>query len=154
EPQLGYPPIGQIMVAMEQQGSNLAARWIACALRNFPRVETARLAFGVINSPAMRSLVRADLASESAPLAEFITSGEAGPGPPKPASLANEGASRTREASQSTLSDGIEHMPRPLTEAERSGDRLFLHLQVLSNLSLLVCPAIAGAVSGWIGAGV
>lgn len=153
EPRLGYPPIGQVMVAMEQQESKFAARWIACALRNFPRVETARLAFGVIKSPVMRSLVRAELAAEGAPLAEYISSGEPAAGTPKPASPTNEGASRTREASQSSLSDGIERMPRHLTEAERSGDRLFLHFQVLSNLSLLLCPAIGGVVSGLVGAG-
>jgi hypothetical protein len=154
EQQLGYPPIGQIMVAMEQQGSEIAARWIVCALRNFPRVETARLAFGVIKSPAMRSLVRANLALEDAQLAEYIASGESVGGSPKPPSPGKEATSPSRDTHQSSLSDGIDQMPRRLTDAERRGDTLFLHLQVLSVVMLLLCPAIGGVARGWVGAGI
>lgn len=154
EQRLGYPPIGQIMVAMEQQGSELAAGWIACALRNFPRVETARLAFGVIKSPVMKPLVRANLALADAQLAEYIASGESTGGPPKPSSPGKEATSPNRAAHQSSLSDGIEQMPRRLTDAERRGDTLFLHLQVLSVVMLLLCPAIGGVATGWVGAGI
>ncbi len=59
EPRLGYPPIGQIMRALEARGGEGAARWIGCAFRNFPRVETAQLAFGVIPSITTTAVSRA-----------------------------------------------------------------------------------------------
>lgn len=154
EPRLGYPPIGQIMVAMEIQGGEDAARWIGCALRNFPRVETAQLAFGVIKSTAMRSLVRAELATEDPELAEYISSGEVVAPPPKPPSAVTETTPLAKIKHQPHLSDGIELMPRQLTDAERRGDRLFLHLQVVSTVLLLLCPILGGVLRGWTGAGV
>jgi hypothetical protein len=154
ELRLGYPPIGQIMVAMEKQGSEGAARWIGCALRNFPRIETAQLAFGVIKSPAMRSLVRADLVAEDMELAEYISSGEVVAPPPKPTSPVMETTPRTKVEHQPHLSDGIELMPRRLTDAECRGDRLFLHLQVVSSVLLLLCPILGGVLRGWTGAGI
>jgi len=48
----------------------------------------------------------------------------------------------------------IELMPRRLTDGERSGDRLFLHLQVLSSVFLLMCPALGGVLRGWLGGGI
>jgi hypothetical protein len=154
EPRLGYPPIGQVMVAVEEQGSEGAARWIACALRNFPRVETAQLAFGVIRSTAMRSLVRADLAMEDSELAEYISTGEVVTPPQEPTSPLTEPTLRTKAAPRLSISDGIERMPRQLTDAERRGDRLFLHLQVVSLLLLLLSPILGGVLSGWAGAAV
>jgi hypothetical protein len=151
EPRLGYPPIGQIMVAMENEGSQTAARWIACALRNFPRIETAQLAFGVIKSPTMRSLVRADLATDDADIAEYIASGETVSPPTRPGS-STASALRAKAEHQTHLSDGIERMPRQLTDAERRGDRLFLHLQVVSSVLLLLCPLLGGVLGGWPGA--
>jgi hypothetical protein len=154
EPRLGYPPIGQIMVAMEEQGSEDAARWIGCALRNFPRIETAQLAFGVIKSPAMRSRVRADLAAEDVELADYIASGEVVAPPPKASAPVTATNARTKVEHQSDLSDGIDVMPRRLTDAERKGDRLFLHLQVISSVLLLLCPILGGELRGWTGAGI
>lgn len=154
EPRLGYPLIGQIMVAMENCGEKAAARWIACALRNFPRIETAQLAFGVIKSPAMRSLVRAELATDDPELAEYIAFGEAVSPPPRPASSVTSTTARTKAEHQTHLSDGIERMPRQLTDAECRGDRLFLHLQVVSFVLLLLCPVLGGVVGGWPGAAI
>lgn len=154
EPRLGYPPIGQIMVAMEKQGSERAARWIGCSICNFPRVETAQLAFGVIKSPAMRSLVRAYLAAEDMELAEYITSGEDVSPPPTPATPVTETTPRTKVEHQPSLSDGIERMPRLLTDAECRGDRLFLHLQVVSTVLLLLSPILGGVQGGWTGAAI
>lgn len=154
EPRLGYPPIGQIMLAMEKEGSEGAARWIACALRNFPRVETAQLAFGVIKSTAMRSLVRAELATDDSELAEYISSREvAVPRATATPSVA-DGMPRSKLEHQTHLSDGIERMPRGLTEAERRGDRLFLHLQVASSVLLLLGPVLGGVLGGWLGAAI
>jgi hypothetical protein len=152
EPRLGYPPIGQIMVAMENEGGQKAARWIACALRNFPRVETAQLAFGVIKSPTMRSLVRAELATDDADLSDYIASGEAVSQPTKPWASMASSALRTKAEHQTHLSDGIERMPRQLTDAERRGDRLFLHLQVVSSVLLILFPVLGGVLGGWPGA--
>lgn len=151
EPRLGYPPIGQIMVAMENEGGKAAARWIACALRNFPRIESAQLAFGVIKSPAMRSLVRAELAADDPQLADYISSGELVTPPTRPASSVTNSAAQTETEHQTHLSDGIERMPRQLTDAERRGDRLFLHLQVVSSVLLLLCPVLGGVLGGWPG---
>jgi hypothetical protein len=153
EPRLGYPPIGQIMVAMENEGCETAARWIACALRNFPRIETAQLAFGVIKTPAMRALVRTDLATDEAELAQYIASGEAVRPPQRqPGASVAAGSLRTKPEHQTHLSDGIERMPRELTDAERRGDSLFLHLQVVSSVLLLLCPVLGGVLAGWSGA--
>ncbi len=149
EPQLGYPPIGQIMVAMEKQESEDAACWIGCAIYNFPRAETAQLAFDVIKSPIMRSLVQAYLAKEDKELAEYITSSEILSSPPTA-----EIVSRTKVKHQPNLSDGIERMPRRLTDAERKGDRLFLHLQVVSSVLLLFSPVLGGVLGGWTGAAI
>jgi hypothetical protein len=154
EPLLGYPPIGQIMVAMEIQESEGGARWIVCALRNFPRIETAQFAFGVIKSPAMRSLVRADLAAEDLELAEYISSGEVAAPLLKATTPGTETSARTKVEHQSHLSDGIELMPRRLTDAERKGDGLLLHLQVISSVLLLLCPILGGVLGGWIGAAI
>jgi hypothetical protein len=154
EPRLGYPPIGQIMVAMESQGSEGAARWIGCALRNFPRIETAQLAFGVIKSPAVRALVRADFAVEDAELAEFICSGEVVTQPARLVSSVTQATPRMKVDHQPHLSDGIERMPRRLTDAERKGDRLFLHLQVVSSVLLLLSPVLGGVLGGWTGAAI
>lgn len=154
EPRLGYPPIGQIMVAMEKQLSQSAACCIGCVLRNFPRIETAQLAFGVIKSRTMRSLVRADLAAEDMDLAEYISSGEVVALPPKPALPVTETTPRREVEHQSQISDGIERMPRRLTDAERRGDSLFLHLQVVSSVLLLLFPILGGVLRGWIGAAI
>ena len=152
EPRLGYPLIGQIMVAMEDQGSEGAARWIGCALRNFPRIETARLAFGVIKSPGMRSLVRADFAAEDMEVAEYICPGRIVTPPPTPASPVTETTPRTKFEHKPSLSDGIERMPRRLTDAERRGDSLFLQLQVVSSVLLILSPVLGGVLGGWTGA--
>jgi hypothetical protein len=152
EPRLGYPPIGQIMVAMETKGGTLPARWIGCALRNLPRVETAQLAFRVITSPAMRSLVRAELATDDAELAEYISSGEVVTRPASPTPSVTRSAPRTETEHHTHLSDGIERMPRRLTDAERRGDRLFLHLQVVTSVLPLLCPVLGGVLGGWPGA--
>mgnify|MGYP006295646361 CR=1 FL=1 len=152
EPKLGYPPIGQIMVSMENQGGESAARWIACALRNFPRIETAQLAFGVIKSPAMRSLVQAELATHDAEMAEYISSGEVVASPARPTSSVSESTPQTEVKHQTRLSDGIGRMPRRLTEAERKGDRLFLHLQIVSLVLFLLCPVLGAVLGGWPGA--
>ncbi len=153
EPRLGYPPIGQIMVAMEKEDSKGAARWIACALSNFPRVETAQLAFGIIKSAAMRSLVRAELATDDSELAVYISSGEVLAPPASPTSSVAGNPPRTKAKHQPQLSDGIERMPRRLADAERRGDRLFLHLQIVSSVILLMlCPVLGGVLGGWPGA--
>ena len=154
EPRLGYPPIGQIMVAMETKGGEGAARWISYALRNFPRVETAQLAFGVIKSPAMRSLVRTELATDDAELAEYIYSGDVVAPPARPTSPVTRSTPLTEAEHQTHLSDGIERMPRRLTDAERRGDRVFLHLQVVSSVLLLLCPVFGGVLGGWPGAAI
>ena len=154
EPSLGYPPIGQIMVAMETKGGENAARCISNSLRNFPRVETAKLAFGVIKSPAMRALVRAELAIDDAELAEYISSGEEVASPPKPNPSLKQSVSRKKADHQTNLSDGIERMPRRLTDAERRGDQLFLHLQVVSSMLLLLFPVLGGVLYAWPGAGI
>jgi hypothetical protein len=154
EPRLGYPPIGQVMVAMEIEGNERAARWIACSLRNFPNIETARLAFGVIKSPAMRSLVRADFAAENVELAEYICSGEIAKSPPETAPPVTEPIPQTKDDRQAHMSDGIERMPRRLTDAEHRGDRLYLHLQVLATAILLLSPVLGGVLGGWTGAGI
>ena len=154
EPRLGYPPIGQIMVAMENQGGEAAARWIACALRNFPRIETAQLAFSVIKSPVMRSLVRAELATDDAELAEYISSGEVVAPSARPTSSVSGSTPRIEAEHQTHLSDGIERMPRRLTDAEHRGDRLFLHLQAVSAVLLLLCPILGGVLGGWPGAAI
>jgi hypothetical protein len=151
EPRLGYPPIGQIMVAVEDQGSEAAASWIGCALRNFPRIETAQLAFGVIKSCAMRALVQTDLAAEDEELAKYISSGEIVAPPPKPSLPGTETTPHIRVEHQPGLSDGIERMPRLLTDAERRGDRLFLHLQVVSDVLLFLSPILGGVLRGWTG---
>jgi len=149
EPRLGYSPIGQVVVAMENLGIEDAARFIGCSLRNFPQIEAARLAFSVIKSPAMRSLVRADFAAEDMELAEYICSGKVAAPLPMP-------APRTEVEHQSRLSDGIERMPpqRWLTDAERRGDGLFLHLQVVSSLLLLLSPVLGGVLRSWPGAAI
>jgi len=152
EPLLGYTPIGQIMVAMENLGGEAAARWIGCALRNFPRIETAQLAFGVIKSPAMRSLVRADFDSEDMEVAQYVCVGAVVTAAPMSASSVTETAPRTSVEHKSRLSDGIERMSRWLTDAERRGDRLFLHLQVVSSVLLLLFPVLGGVMGGWTGA--
>ena len=154
EPRLGYPPIGQIMLAMERERSRGAACWVACALRNFPKIETARLAFSVIKSRAMRSLVRANLAAEDIQLAEYICSGDIAKPPPQPPSPVTEPSPQTLIEHQLNLSNGIDRMPRRLSEAERRGDRLFLHLQVLSRLLVLLTPVLGGVLGGWIGAAI
>jgi hypothetical protein len=154
ESRLGYPPVGQIMMAMEAEGGEGAARWIACALRNFPKVETAKLAFSVIRSPEMRSLVRDELAGDDSSLAEYIASGEmtatqtSATAPPMEASAVQE----PKNAQE--LSDGIERMPRRMTEAEHRGDKLFFHLQVASSVVLVLFPILGGVLRGWIGAGI
>jgi len=152
EKRVGYPPIGQIMVALERHGGEGAARLIACSLRNFPRAEMARLAFGVFKSDAMRSLLRADLAAEDPELAEYICAGSTAislrgaPGTQRNPSLQAQTISK-----QQGLSDGIERMPRRLTTADRRSDVLFRHLQILSNLSLLLFPILGGVMRGWAG---
>jgi hypothetical protein len=151
EPRLGYPPVGQILLAMEILGNENSARWIATALRNFPRVETAKLAFSVIKSPAMRALVRADIAAEDTELAEFICFDSITP-PPNPAPTSRETTLRTEFDHNSSLSDGIERMPRHLTEAEQRGDRLFLHLQIVSKMLFLLFPVLGVVLRGWVGA--
>lgn len=152
EPRLGYPPIGQIMKAMELEGSEDAARWIGCSLRNFPKVETAQLAFGVIASPSMRTLVRADLARAGAELSDYICSNSGTPPPVKPAIDSTESSQEANDKVRSRLSDGIERMPRLLTQAERTGDRLFLHLQTVSLVLLFLCPILGAISAGWVGA--
>jgi hypothetical protein len=154
ESRLGYPPIGQIMVAMEEHGGERAVRWIACALRNFPRIEAAQLAFGVIRSVAIRSLVRSDLAAEDSELAEYICTSRSVAPHPKPALPQMQSPPTTDAEPNPSLSDGIERMPRRLTEEERRGDRLYLHLQVSSFVLLLLLPILGGVLSGWIGAGI
>lgn len=72
--------------------------------------------------------------------------------PPKPASPLMDRTPRTESEPRPDISDGIEQMPRRLTEAERRGDRLFLHLQVLSFVLLMLSPILGGVLSGWIGA--
>ena len=154
EPRLGYPPIGQIMVAIETKGGEGAARWIGYALRNFPRVETAQLAFGVIKSPAMRSLVKAELAADDPVLAEYISSGEVAVPPVCSTPSVADSNSQTKAEHKTNLSDGIERMPRHLTDTERRGDRLFLHLQIFSSTLLLLCPVLGGVLGGWPGAAI
>jgi hypothetical protein len=152
EQMLGYSPIGQIMVAMEIEANEKAANWIACGMRNFPRVETARLAFGIIKSNSMRSLVRVALAADDSELADYITSGEIMESHAK-AKYSMAGSTINKQPDHKTkLSDGIERMPRELSEAERKGDRLFLHLQVLSFMFLVFIPVIGGLLIGWPGA--
>jgi hypothetical protein len=151
---LGYPPIGQIMKALEEEGSVGAARWIGCALQNFPRVETAQLAFSVITSVAMRSLVRADLAAKDSELAEYISAGELATPSPKTPPAWLEFEYPTEANHERGLSDGIVRMPRRRTEAERRGDRLFLHLQTLSSIVCLLFSILGGALQGWTGAGI
>lgn len=131
EQRLGYPPIGQIMRAVEEIGDDRAARWIGCALLNFPKVETARLAFTVIRSDAMRALVRAELSAEDPELAAFIATSDV------PATRAP-----------------VRSMPRPLTEEEQRGDRLYLHLQVIALVVLFLLPILGAAWQGWIGAAI
>lgn len=99
----------------------------------------------------MRSLVRADLAAEDSELAEYICTGRDVAPPPKPASPQTQSPPRTDAEPKPGLSDGIERMPRRLTEAERRGDRLFLHLQVVSFALLLLSPTLGGILSGWTG---
>jgi hypothetical protein len=129
EKRLGYPPIGQIMRAIEEMGGERASRWICCALLNFPRVETARTAFTVIRSGRMRELVGARLSEEDPDLAAFIVTSNV---PPARAPV------RT--------------MPRPLTAAEQRGDRLHFHLQVVAFVVLFLVPILGGLWFGWAGA--
>ena len=131
EHRLGYPPIGQIMRAVEEIGDERAARWIVCALLNFPRVETSRLAFTVMRSNAMRERVRTAVAAEDPELAAFIATAE---------------VPVTRATRRS--------MPRPLTEKERRGDRLYLHLQVIALVVLFLLPILGGVWRGWTGAAI
>jgi hypothetical protein len=154
ESSLGYPPVGQMMMAMEAEGGEGAARWIACALRNFPRVETAKLAFSVIRSPGMRSLVRDELARDDSSLAEYIASGEMTATQPSAKVPPIEASAVQEPKNAQILSDGIERMPRRLTEAEHRGDKLFFHLQVASFGVLILFPILGGALRGWIGAGI
>lgn len=66
-----------------------------------------------------------------------------------------ERQSRSQVASGDlALSDGIERMPRRLTAAEHRGDRLFLHLQIISLALPLFISAMGGLVGGWIGVAV
>ena len=154
ERKLGYPPIGQIMVAMENEGSKNAARWITCALCNFPKIETARLAFSVIKSPAMRSLVQTDLSTEDIELAEYVCSVEISKSPSNVTSTMTKTPSESQVKHKTHLSDGIERMPRLLTDAERKADRLFLHLQILAIMVLFLSPILGGVIFGWAGIGI
>ncbi len=151
---LGYPPIGQIMVALEHIDGEWPASWIRCALLNFPRIETAQLAFGVIKSTNMRALVRAHLASESREVAEYICGAdwEDAPVTHTPASQNLQIDVTDAVTDDSRLSDGIRNMPRPLTTAELKGDRLFLHLQALSVVLLILPPVLGGVAAGLLGA--
>lgn len=152
ERRVGYPPIGQIIVALEERGDERAAQVIACSLRNFPRVETARLAFGVIKTDGMRSLLRAELSAEDPDLAEYISAGSTA-APRRDIPIAQLDPSQRTEGDhgQHQLSDGIERMPRRLTLAEQRADRLFLHLQAVSYLALLVLPGLGFALRRFIG---
>jgi hypothetical protein len=142
---IGYPPIGQIFVAWDESEDERAAQAIGCSLWNFPRVDTARLAFGVVKSPATRSLVKSRLATEDPDLAEYICSG------PVSAPHPHNSEAQDDQGGHHELSDGIKRMPRRLTDAEVRADRLFLHLQVISNVGLLVFPIIGFAMRGWWG---
>jgi formylglycine-generating enzyme len=154
ERRLGYPPIGQIMLSMGEWESDGAARWIGCALRDFPRVEMSRIAFGLIKSAAMRSLVRADLAAEDSELAEYISSGGATSPVSTPPSASPEPLHRTEASDERNLSDGIERMPRRLTGSERRGNTLFRHLQVVSFVALPMFLILGAVQKGWSGAAV
>ncbi len=103
---------------------------------------------------AMRSLVRTELATDDPELAEYISSGEVVPPPASPTFLVTNGTPPTETAHHANLSDGIERMPRHLTDTERRGDRLFLHLQIVSSMLLLLCPVLGGVLRGWPGAAI
>jgi hypothetical protein len=152
EKRIGYPPIGQIFVAWDESEDERAAQAIACSLWNFPRVDTARLAFGVIKSEATRSLVKSILAAEDADLAEYICDRPvASPGDAGPKAEGKNSEGGKVDEGHHQLSDGIKRMPRLLTAAEARADRLFLHLQIISRVELLVVPVIGLLLKGRVG---
>lgn len=102
----------------------------------------------------MRSLFRAQLAAEDPELAQYIASGEIMAPPPMSMSSVTESPAGTKMEHQPRISDGIERMPRRLTDAERRGDRLFLHLQVVSSVLLVQSPVLGGVLGGWTGAAI
>jgi hypothetical protein len=97
----------------------------------------------------MCTLVRAELATVDADIAEYIASNK-----PKNQTSKSELSMpsctvRTKAPDQLQLSDGIEQMPRRLTDAERRADHLFLHLQVISYVLLLLFPVLGYVQGGW-----
>jgi hypothetical protein len=154
EKRVGYPPIGQIVVALEVMGGERAARVITCSLQNFPKVETARLAFKIFKYNAMRSLLRENLAAEDPDLAYYIC-GDPSAWPHSGGQATQIPTSQIREASgHQQLSDGIERMPRRLTAAELRADRLYVHLQVISNLAIPFFPILGFVLKGVTGSAV
>ena len=75
-PTLGYVPIGQIVLAIEQAGQgeriDRAADFLTCALLNLGTIEMARQAFTLYRSPKISSAVAARLRSYDGEVASFI----------------------------------------------------------------------------------
>jgi hypothetical protein len=85
---------------------------------------------------------RTNLAAEDMKLAEFISSGEVVAPPAKTNLPFTKTTAGTTAEHLANLSDGIERMPRRLSDAEGREDRLFLHLQVVSSVLPLLCPTL------------
>ena len=76
QPVLGYIPIGQIVLAVEQTSQtehiDKAADFLACALLNLKNIPMAQQAFTVYKVPAVRDRVAAKLRSYDADVAASI----------------------------------------------------------------------------------
>jgi len=76
QPVLGYIPIGQIVLAVEQMNRpeqlDKAAEFLACAILNLKNIPMARQAFTVYKVPAVRDRVAATLRAYDAGVAESI----------------------------------------------------------------------------------
>jgi hypothetical protein len=76
QPVLGYIPIGQIVLAVEQTTRpdhfDKAADFLACAILNLKNIPMARQAFTVYKVPAVRDLVAAKLRAYDADVAASI----------------------------------------------------------------------------------
>jgi hypothetical protein len=135
-PVLGYPPIGQIVLAVEHSPTAApdcvpkAVDFLTCALLNFSDIETARKAYTVYTVREIKEGVANALLSCDEQVGSYISG-------------------MTWKAMEIRIPD----MPRPLTTRERVTNWLFVFLQTFSRFLLPLLAAIGGFLLGaWLGA--
>jgi len=156
EKKLGYPPIGQITLALENIGGKHAAKILSCSLLHFNDPHTAQLAFNVFKSELICSQIKSDIEIQDKEIADFICTNRTLIKQNQKQNVDSKDSMDILNDSDSIfdLSDGIKNMPRKLEVTEIFSDQIFRHLQTISNIVIIFCPIIGAYFRGVLGVGI